>query len=163
MCNMLKRHAFVFTRTKPWTTVDGSIATLIIPELCMMCDVHLIYLRNNKYCAIKCKPEVLSPLPRPIPFKRESSSVQQQLEHSTLSPTQEIVVGILDASQSSCTLVSLPSSPQTNQIEVAKKPPRHLTQTPVHPNQSKTTSARLIRQASQILMAWINPVVQKVK
>ena len=34
---------------KPWTTVDGSIATLTIPELCMMCDVHLIYLGNNKY------------------------------------------------------------------------------------------------------------------
>ena len=121
MCNMLKRHAFIFTRTKPWTTVDGSIATLTIPELCMMCDVHLIYLGNNKYYEIKCKPEVLSPLPRPIPFKRESSSIQQQLEHSTLSPTQEVVVGILDASQSSCTLVSLPSSPQMNQIEMAKK------------------------------------------
>ena len=106
---------------KPWTTVDGSIATLTIPELCMMCDVHLIYLGNNKYGEIKCKPEVLSLLPRPMPFKRESPSVQQQLQYPIASPTQEVVVSILDASQSSCTLLSLPSSPQTIQIEVAKK------------------------------------------
>ena len=38
-----------------------------------------------------------------------------------MSPTQEVIVGILDASQSSCTLVSLPTSPQTTQIESAKK------------------------------------------
>ena len=86
-----------------------------------MCDVHLIYLRNNKYSEIKCKPEVLSPLPRPIPFKRESPPVQHQLEIPIGSSTQEVVVGILDANQSSCTLLSLPSSPQTNQIEAAKK------------------------------------------
>ena len=121
MCDMLKRHTFLFTHTKPWTTVDGSIATLTIPELCMMCDVHLIYLRNNKYDEIKCRPEVLLPLPRPIPFKRESPSVQYQLEHPIVSPTQEVIVGILDPSQSSCTILSLPSSPQTNQIEAAKK------------------------------------------
>ena len=87
----------------------------------MMCDVHLIYLGNNKYGEIKCKPEVLSPLSRPILFKRELTSEQQQLEHSTLSPTQEVVVGILDASQSSYTLVSLPNSPQMNQIDATKK------------------------------------------
>ena len=79
VCDMLKHHAFVFTRTKPWTTVDTSISTLTITKLCMMRDVCLSYLRNNKYGKIKCKPEVLSPLPRPIPFKRESLSVQQQL------------------------------------------------------------------------------------
>ena len=38
-----------------------------------------------------------------------------------MSPTQEVIVGILDASQSSCTLVSLLTSPQTTQIESAKK------------------------------------------
>ena len=38
-----------------------------------------------------------------------------------MSSTQEVVVGILDASQSSCTLVSVPTSPQTTQIESAKK------------------------------------------
>ena len=65
LCDMLKRHAFVFTRTKPWTTVDASIGSLTVPELCMMCDVRLIYLGNNKFREIKCKPEVLSPLPKP--------------------------------------------------------------------------------------------------
>ena len=59
LCDMLKRHAFVFTWTKPWTTVDGSIGSLTVPKLCMMCDVRLIYLGNNKFSEIKCKPEVL--------------------------------------------------------------------------------------------------------
>ena len=121
MCDMLKQHAFVFTHTKPWTTVDGSIASLKIPELCMMCDVRLIYLGNNKFSEVKLKPEILSPVPRPIPLKRETPDVQLQTEQSLMSLTQEVVVGILDASQSSCTLVSLPTSPQMTQIESAKK------------------------------------------
>ena len=107
----------MLTHTKPWTTVDGSITILAIPELCMMCDVRLIYLGNNKYGKIKCKPKVLSPLPRPILFKRESPSLQQPL----VSPTQDLVVGILNDSQTSYTLLSLPSSPRTIQIEAAKK------------------------------------------
>ena len=121
MCDMLKWHVFVFTRTKPWNTVDSSIVTLTIPKLCIMCDVHLIYLGNNKYSEIKCKPEVLSPLPGLIPFKRELPSLQQQIQQPLLSLTQELVVGILDDSQTICTLVSLPNLPQTIQIEAAKK------------------------------------------
>ena len=115
MCDMLKRHAFVFTRTKPWTTVDGSIGTLTVPELCMMCDVRLIYLGNNKFGEIKCKPELLSPLPKPKPFKKEPSP------RTLVSPSEELVVGILDESQSSCTLVSLPRLPETAKIELAKQ------------------------------------------
>ena len=72
MCDMLKWHAFVITSIKPWTTVDTSIATLMIPELCIMCDVRLIYLGNNKYGEIKCKLEVLSLLPKLIQSKQES-------------------------------------------------------------------------------------------
>ena len=112
---MLKRHAFVFTRTKPWTTVDGSIGSLTVPELCMMCDVRLIYLGNNKFGEIKCKPEVLSPLPKPKPFREE------QTPHTLVSPSEELVVGILDESKSSCKLVSLPRSPETAKIELAKQ------------------------------------------
>ena len=115
LCDMLKRHAFVFTRTKPWTTVDGSIGSLTVPELCMMCDVRLIYLGNNKVGEIKCKPEVLSPLPKPKPFRKE------QTPHTLVSPSEELVVGILDESQSSCTLVSLPRSLETAKIELAKQ------------------------------------------
>ena len=115
LCDMLKRHAFVFTWTKPWTTVDGSIGSLTVPELCMMCDVRLIYLGNNKFGEIKCKPEVLSPLPKPKPFKEEQTS------HTLVSPSEELVVGILDESKSSCTLVSLPLSPETAKIELAKQ------------------------------------------
>ena len=115
MCDMLKCHTFVFTRTKPWTTVDGSIGTLTVPELCMICDVRLICLGNNKFGEIKCKPELLSPLPKPKPFKKESSP------HTLVSLSEELVVGILDESQSSCTLVSLPRSPETAEIELAKQ------------------------------------------
>ena len=86
-----------------------------------MCDVRLIYLGNNKFGEVKLKPEMTSPVPRPIPLKRETPKVQPHAEQSPVSPTQEVVVGILDASQSSCTLVSLPTSPQTTQIESAKK------------------------------------------
>ena len=115
MCDMLKRHAFVFTCTKPWTTVDGSIGILTVPELCMMCDVRLIYLGNNKFGEIKCKPELLSPLPKPKPFKKEPSLC------TLVSPSEELVVGILDESQSSCTLASLPRLSETAKIELAKQ------------------------------------------
>ena len=115
LCDMLKRHAFVFTQTKPWTTVDGSIGSLTVPELCMMCDVRLIYLGNNKFGKIKCKPEVLSPLPKPKLFREE------QTPCTLVSPSEELVVGILDESKSSCTLVSLPHSPETAKIELAKQ------------------------------------------
>ena len=52
---------------------------------------------NNKFGKIKCKPEVLSPLPKPKPFRKE------QTPRTLVSPSEELVVGILDESQSSCT------------------------------------------------------------
>ena len=107
LCDMLKRHAFVFTRTKPWMTVDASIGSLTAPELCMMCDVRLIYLGNNKLGEIKCKPQVLSPLPKPKP------SMEKQNPRTLVSPSEELVVGILNESKSSCTLVNLPCSLET--------------------------------------------------
>ena len=115
LCNMLKRHAFVFTQTKPWTTVDASIDSLTVPELCMMCDMRLIYLGNNKFGEIKCKPEVLSPLPKPKP------SMEKQNPCTLVSPSEELVVRILDESKSSCTLVNLPLSPETEKIELLKQ------------------------------------------
>ena len=115
LCDMLKRHAFVFTLTKPWTTVDASVGSLTVLELCMMCDVRLIYLGNNKFGEIKCKPEVLSPLPKPKPFREEQNPCTLVL------PSEELVVGILDESKSSCTLVSLSHSPETEKLELAKQ------------------------------------------
>ena len=76
MCDMLKRHAFVYTRTKPWTTVDSNVGKLSVPELCMLCDVRLIYLGNNRFGELKCKPEILSPMPRLLPVKLESPKMQ---------------------------------------------------------------------------------------
>ena len=80
----------------------------------MMCDVRLIYLGNNKFGEIKCKPEVLSALPKPKP------STEEQNPRTLVSPSEELVVGILDESRSSCTLVSLPRSPETEKIELVK-------------------------------------------
>ena len=95
--------------------VDSSIGSLTVPELCMMCDVRLIYLGNNKFGEIKCKPEVLSPLPKPIPFRKE------QTPRTLDSPSEELVFGILDENKSSCALVSLPRSPETAKTELAKQ------------------------------------------
>ena len=69
---------------------------------------------NNKFGEIKCKPEVLSPLPKPKLFRKE------QTPCTLVSLSEELVVGILDESQSNCTLVSLPCSLETTKIELAK-------------------------------------------
>ena len=120
MCDMLKRHAFVYTRTKPWTTVDSNVGKLDVTELCMLCDVCLIYLGNKRFGELKCKPEILSPRPRLLPVKLESPKTQKNSEQTALSPTKELVVGVLDASQSSCTLMTLPCSPTTSILESSK-------------------------------------------
>ena len=120
LCDMLKQHAFLFTQTKPWTTVDGSIANLAVPELCMMCDVRLIYLGENRYGEIRCKPEINSPIPRPILPKQEQPVDMPVSMDPLTTNSEEVVVGILDDSQTSCTLVSLPTSPQASEIEAAK-------------------------------------------
>ena len=121
MCDMLKRHAFVYTHTKPWTNVDSNVGNLTIAELYMLCDVWLIYLGNNKYGELKCKPEILSPLPRLLPVKRETPLPLGIPDHTAISPTKDLVVGILDSNQSSCTLLTLPCSPTMSHIEDTKK------------------------------------------
>ena len=118
---MLKRHAFVYTHTKPWTNVDSNVGKLSVPELCMLCDIRLIFLGNNRFGELKCKPEILSPMPRLLPVKHESPNTRENCDQTVLSPTKELVVGVLDAGQSSCTLMTLPSSPATSILEDARK------------------------------------------
>ena len=86
----------------------------------MMCNVRLIYLGDNKYGEIKCKPEMLSPLPKQIQPKQEKPTTNPTVITSLNPAIQEVVVGILDESQTSCTLVSVPTSPQASEIEAAK-------------------------------------------
>ena len=62
LCDMLKLHAFVYTKTKPWTTVDSSITDLTIAELCMLCDVCLIFLGDNNFGVLKYKQRIQSPI-----------------------------------------------------------------------------------------------------
>ena len=111
----------MYTRTKPWTTVDSNVGKLSVPELCMLCDIRLIFLGNNRFGELKCKPEILSPLPRPLPVKHESPNTWENCDQIVLSPTKELVVGVLDAGQSSCTLMTLPSPPAMSTMEDAQK------------------------------------------
>ena len=86
----------------------------------MMCDVRLIYLGDNRYGEIRCKPEINSPIPRPILPKQEQP-VDMPVSMDPLTTTgEELVVGILDESQTSCTLIALPTSPQASEIKAAK-------------------------------------------
>ena len=102
------------------TTVDSNVGKLDVTKLCILCDVHLIYLGNNRFGELKCKPEILSPRPRLLPVKLESPKTQDNPEQTALSPTKELLVGVLDISQSSCTLMTLPCSPTTLELESAK-------------------------------------------
>ena len=71
LCNILKWHAFIFTKTKPWTTVDGSLADLTVAELCMICDARLIFLGDNNFGELKYKVHIMSPLSSPNARNRE--------------------------------------------------------------------------------------------
>ena len=63
---------------------------------------------------------MLSPRPRLLPVKLESPKTQETSEQTALSPTKELVVGVLDASQSGCTLMTLPCSPTMSELKSSK-------------------------------------------
>ena len=58
----------------------------------MMCDVRLIYLGDNKYGEIRCKPEVLSPLPKLIQPKQEATIANLTMITLLIPAAQEVVV-----------------------------------------------------------------------
>ena len=124
LCDMLKQHAFIFTRTKPWTMVDGSIANLTITELCMICDVHLIYLGDNNFGVLKYKPHMMSPLTSPT-AKAAPEPTPQAVNHQhtpVQSPETEsgTVVGILSEDLNSRTVITLQQSPIASELEAVK-------------------------------------------
>ena len=122
LCDMLKRYAFVYTKTKPWTTVDSSIAELTIAELCMLCDVCLIFLGDNNFGVLKYKQRIQSPLTALATqdtdeSTNQNSTIGDRMKADTSSST---VVGILSDDLSTGTVVSIPNSPAAAEIEAAK-------------------------------------------
>ena len=122
LCDMLKRHAFIYTKTKPWTTVDDSIADLTVAELCMICDVHLIFLGDNNYGGLRYKQRIQSPITSPA-----SSGIDEKPDttvESTVTTAEETVpgtvVGVLNKDLSTGTVVTLPQSPVSIELEAAK-------------------------------------------
>ena len=124
LCNMFKQHAFIFTRTKPWTTVEGSIADWAIAEQCMICDVHLIFLGDNNYGELKYKPHITSPLS--LPTAKNTDGKSDDNMDSLCNQTQSsdtstgVIVGILNKDLNSRTVVTLPQSPLSIKLEAAK-------------------------------------------
>ena len=122
LCDMLKRHAFIYMKTKPWTTVDGSIADLTVAELCIICDVCLIFLGDNNYGTLKYKQCIQSPITSPA-----SSGIDEKPDtnvESIATPAREsgpgTVVGVLNEDLSTGTVVTLPQSLISIELETAK-------------------------------------------
>ena len=122
LCNMLKCHAFVYTKTKPWTTVDSTIANLTVAELCMLCDVRLIFLEDNNFGVLKYKQHIQSPLTTPAIQDTDDSMNQNStmLDMTAADTSSSTVVGILSNDLNTGTVVSLPNSPAAAEIEAAK-------------------------------------------
>ena len=122
LCDMLKWHAFVYTKTKPWTTVDSSIAELTIAELCMLCDVHLIFLGDNNFGVLKYKQHTQSPINALATQDTDESMNQNstRVDRTKADTSSSTVVGILSDDLSTGTVVSILNSPAAAEIEAAK-------------------------------------------
>ena len=102
--------------------MDGSIADLTVAELCMICDVHLILLGDNNYGTLKYKQRIQSPITSPA-----SSDIDKKLDtnvETIATPAGEsgqgTVVGVLNEDLSTGTVVTLPQSPISIELEAAK-------------------------------------------
>ena len=122
LCDMLKWHTFVYTKTKPWTTVDGSIANLTVAELCMLCDVRLIFLGDNNFGILKYKQRIESLITAlAIQDTDDSTNQNSTTEDRMMADTSSnTVVGILSDDLNTGTVVSIPNSPAAAEIEAAK-------------------------------------------
>ena len=63
LTDAFNRHVFVFTKNKPWTTVEGGV-DLSMSDLRLIHDIHVIYLGNNNYGEIKMReyPTIIIPI-----------------------------------------------------------------------------------------------------
>ena len=122
LCDMLKRHTFVYTKTKPWTTVDGSIADPTVAELCMLCDVRLIFLGDNNFGILKYKQRIESPITALAVQDTDDITNQNSttVDRMIADTSSSAVVGILSDDLNTGTVVSIPNSPAAAEIEAAK-------------------------------------------
>ena len=122
LCDMLKRHTFVYTKTKLWITVDSCIADLTIAELCMLCDVRLIFLGDNNFGVLKYKQRIQSPITALAIQDTDDSTNQNStmVDRMMADTSSSSVVGILSDDLSTGTVVSIPNSPAAAEIEAAK-------------------------------------------
>ena len=120
LCGMLKWHAFIFTKTKPWITVDGSIADLTMAELCIICDMHLIFLGDNNFGVLKYKPHIQSPLNSPATQSADDKPNQTLDQMQSSETSTGMMVGILNEDLHSGMVVTLPQSPISVELEATK-------------------------------------------
>ena len=167
LCDMLKRHAFVYTKTKPWTTVDSSIGDLTIAELCMLCDVCLIFLGDNNFGVLKYKQRIQSPIKAPVTQDTDESTNQNStmVDRMNADTSSSTVVGILSDDLSTGTVVSIPNSPAAAEIEAAKcllalKREKSVAQISPESTSSKITENAPTQLKSDVYTTAASPVKQ---
>ena len=104
--------------------MDGSIADLTVAELCMLCDVHLIFLGDNNFGVLKCRQRIQSPINATDTQDEHDTTKQDQIiakmDTAVANTSLGTVVGILSDDLNTGTVVTLPSSPAASEIEAAK-------------------------------------------
>ena len=104
--------------------MDGSIADLTITELCMLCDVHLIFLGDNNFRVLMCRQCIQSPITATSTQDANDTTDQNQTLAKTDTAVANMppstVVGILSDDLNTGTVVTLTSSPAAAEIEAAK-------------------------------------------
>ena len=115
-----KGDEFIYTKTKPWTTVNGSIADLTVAELCMICDMCLIFLGNNNYRILRYKQCIQSPITSPASsgINEKPDTTVESTVMSAGEPVPGTVVGVLNKDLSRGTVVT--QSPVSIELEAAK-------------------------------------------
>ena len=76
--------------------MDGSIADLTVAEMCMICDVHLIFLSDNNYRILRYKQRIQSPITSPASSgidEKPDTTVESTVTSAELSGS---VVGVLN-------------------------------------------------------------------
>ena len=102
--------------------MDGSIADLTVAELCMICDVHLIFLGDSNYGVLKYKQHIQSPITSPAASGTDEKpdKIVDATKTTEGEPSSGTVVGILNEDLSTGTVVSLPQSLISIELEAAK-------------------------------------------
>ena len=86
----------------------------------MICDVRLIFLGDNNFGVLKYKPHIQSPL-RYLVAENTDGKPDQTLDQTQSSETSSgTMVGILNDNLNSGTVVTLPQSPISVELEAAK-------------------------------------------